>query len=257
MRTAAVCLEGVGVTFPGAVNPLFVDVDLEVSPGEIVGIVGPNGVGKTTLLNVVSLLLRPNRGRVLFSQLESRAGGGTPTALGVLGRGAGWMARSFQWVPMVEDIPTWRYAGDWHLDRLAALAHARGQIGAFLAAPLLAWVPSRYRRRRDTTRAAVIAALERLGFTDEEMADRPVDHLSLGVRRLVDVLRALRMSTVLFVLDEPFANLRPETANALCAELRRHAEGGVAGLVADHNADVLTGVANRVLRLTATGLVPA
>lgn len=76
----AIRLENVGFQFPGSSEPLFSGVNLEIEPGQTVGIVGSNGVGKSTLLLLIAGILRPTEGRILFDGRD--AAGIDPRSLG-------------------------------------------------------------------------------------------------------------------------------------------------------------------------------
>lgn len=80
-----VVFEGIGVTRDG--NALLTDVDLEVAPGDVVGVSGPNGSGKTTLLRLVATLIRPNRGSgtVLGARMGTAETFGIRERIGLIG----------------------------------------------------------------------------------------------------------------------------------------------------------------------------
>lgn len=250
-------LERVSVTFGGRRGPLFTNINVEARAGEIIGIVGPNGIGKSSLLNVVSLLLPPTKGSmsivgISVGGLDSVGTRGWKGSARLVAPGD--LSRSFQAAPTAEGIAAWRFVSGVGPQAFAALGRMPGRIRAFLLEPTQALVGAAYRQRQREALASASQAFRKLGL-DPGLALKPLDSLSLGIRRVADVLRAVGLARRLFVLDEPFAGLRARTALELANHIRERAHRGCAGLLADHNATVLAKVADRVYRLTSTGLV--
>ena len=220
---------------------LFQGLSFKVCSGEVVGIIGGNGSGKTTLLNICSLLLRPTTGEV--SLLGSSTGGDLGT----------WLARSFQHPPDVEGVPVWRY-----LTPIPAIG-ARGKRGSWpwllrclLEDPLRDLLRST--RGQDALDLQDAESLLRTTHIPPDLALRPFDTLSLGARRIVDVVRALRQGTELFILDEPFANVASHGVDGIIDLICSARKAGAAGLITDHNTAALSRCADRCLRLTGESL---
>jgi len=199
--TSALRFEGVRVAPGGA--PILAGVDLDVAPGEVLGLVGRNGAGKTTLLRVASGVLVPDAGRVLV--------GGDP--VGELPRRE--LARRVAVVPQDTSIPfAFRV---FELVLMGRSPHL-GTLG-FESADDLA-------RAHD--------ALEEVGVA--HLAERSVLSLSGGERQLVVVARALAQDAPLLLLDEATAFLDLRHRAHVLALAREHARlGGRAALVVSHD----------------------
>src|SRR3954468_2225389 len=156
------------------------DVSLDVDEGEAVGLIGPNGAGKTTFFNCLLGLLRPDSGRVVF-------GGDDITRVAVYRRARLGFARTFQRIEL--------FSGMTVRDHLLVAERARLGTGRFWKDVLNLSKPTAEEHER-TQRT-----LELLGLSD--VADRPVEVLSLGRGRLVEVGRALMTEPDLLLLDEP------------------------------------------------------
>ncbi|MET8133016.1 ABC transporter ATP-binding protein [Streptomyces sp. NPDC005251] len=170
--------------------------DLTVPAGEIVGLIGHNGAGKTTFVEIVAGLVRPDAGRISIATLDAR-----------LARRA---ARRFLGVAP-QELGLYGTATVRENVRLfAGLAGLRG-------------------RRRDVEIAQV---LEELRLT--AVADRRVGALSGGQRRRVQAATALVGSPPLLLLDEPTAGADPETRSALLSAVRARAEAGAAVVYTTH-----------------------
>lgn len=208
-------LESVSKRFGGlvAVNEL----SFSVSAGEIVGLLGPNGSGKTTALNAISGVFRPNGGRIV---LDGRAISGLKPDR-IVGQG---VARTFQ---LVRALPSLSVAENI----LAAVA--------FRATPL--W-------GADAT-DEIALLLERVGLAGRA-AQRAADLTYIDLKR-VELARALASRPKLLLLDEWLAGLNPTellTGIELISELR---QSGMTVLLVEHVMDAVRALCDRCVVMNA------
>ncbi len=217
--------EGVTKTFAGITA--LDHVDLDVKPGEIVGLIGPNGAGKTTFFNCLLGILRPDAGRVTFD-------GRDLTRIATHKRARLGIGRTFQRIEL--------FSGMTPRDHFLVAERVRNGRGALWKDVLFMGGPS----SDETSR--VDAMLELLGLT--AVADRPIESLSLGVGRLVEIGRALMTEPKLVLLDEPSSGLDRHETEALGGQLRtvQH-ERGFAILLVEHDVDFVRSLVERVFVL--------
>ena len=212
---------GVNKTFSGIIA--LDDVSLEVHSGERVGLIGPNGAGKTTLFNCMLGMIPLNGGIVSF---DGRDLAGLPTYKRVkLG-----IARTFQRIEL--------FGGSTVRDHLLIAERVRSGTGA-----LWKYLLGRGRPTKSEI-ATCDAMLELLGLGG--LGDEPIEALSLGKGRLVEVGRALMTRPSLLMLDEPSSGLdRSETAN-LASTLRAvQEEQGFAILLVEHDVELVSNFTDR------------
>lgn len=208
------------------------DVSLRVMPGEALGLIGPNGSGKTTLVNLVSGFYVPDSGRIA---LRGEDVTGRPSYR--IARAG--VARTFQTVALVEDMTA--------LDNVSiARDVARIGLGAALRVGLRDPIQSRAREE-----AAFL--LEQMGAADAMM--RPAGSLPYGVRRRVEIARALAVQPTLILLDEPAAGLNETEQSDLAQRLRGLLKQGIALLVIEHNMAFLAPLVDRMACLDAGRLI--
>lgn len=205
-------------------KPVLSDVSFQAGPGKVVGLVGPNAAGKTTLIRTIVSLLRPSAGRVLVDGTDvMREPRRARASLGYLPERA----------TTYGELLAWEY-----VDFFAELAGVRGA----------------------ERRAKVQAALARAGLA--AVADRPTQELSKGVRqRLAMAAVTLHVPAVL-VLDEPTDGLDPQSREQLLANVRAFADGGATVLISSHVLAEIEQVADEVVilvagRVQATPTAPA
>ena len=199
------------------------DVDIDVEAGERVGLIGPNGAGKTTLFNCLLGVLRADRGKV---ELD----GEDVTRLPVHERARRGIGRTFQRIELFPDSTVRE-----HLLIAERVRRGDGRLWKDLL--------GRGRPRADeVARCDEVLAL--LGLSD--MADQPIERLSLGKGRLVEVGRALMTAPKLLLLDEPSSGLdRAETA-ALAQTLREVQEQhGFAIMLVEHDIELVASFTSR------------
>jgi branched-chain amino acid transport system ATP-binding protein len=227
-RTAPLlAVDGVSIRF-GGVTALD-DVTFAVAPGAICGLIGPNGAGKTTLFNCISRLYDPQAGSIRF---EGRPLAGVPRhAIAALG-----IARTFQNVALFATMTT--------RENVCVGAHALARCG-FLANALALPVSGREERRLAERADAMI---EEFGL--ERVADRSVGELPFGLRKRVELARALAASPKLLLLDEPAAGLNHEEVDGLAGEIRGIRDRrGVAILLVEHHMSLVMRVSDQVVAL--------
>ncbi|HJQ01943.1 MAG TPA: ABC transporter ATP-binding protein [Jatrophihabitans sp.] len=191
------------------------DVDLTIEPGELVAVMGPSGSGKSTLLTIAGSLEEPSGGEVTVGGLPlSRLSRNERAAL--RRRAIGYVFQDF--------------------NLLAGLTAAEN-----VSLPLeLDGVPIR------RARSAALAALDRLGLA--ERGDRFPDELSGGERQRVAIARAVVGDRHLLLADEPSGALDSVNGEAVMRLVRETCQGGVAGVVVTHDAQ-LASWADRVVFL--------
>jgi branched-chain amino acid transport system ATP-binding protein len=203
------------------------DVSLDVEAGEIVGLIGPNGAGKTTFFNCLLGVLKPNGGTVTF---DGRDLARVPTYR----RARLGIGRTFQRIEL--------FGGMTPREHFLVTERVRNGRGSLWKDVLFLGRPS----ADEKARAA--AMLEMLGL--ERVADRPVESLSLGVGRLVEIGRALMTGPKLVLLDEPSSGLDREETAALGDKLRSvQREQGTAILLVEHDVDFVRSLVQRIFVL--------
>ncbi|HKH07180.1 MAG TPA: ABC transporter ATP-binding protein [Acidimicrobiales bacterium] len=219
--TSVLCARKVTKRFSGIVA--LDRVDIEVGEGERVGLIGPNGAGKTTLFNCLLGVLRTDGGSV-----ELR--GEDLTRMPVHRRARQGIGRTFQRIELFPDSTVRE-----HLLIAERVRHGDGRLWKDLI--------GLGRPRRDEL-ARCDEVLELLGLAS--LADEPIERLSLGKGRLVEVGRALMTDPALLLLDEPSSGLdRGETA-ALAETLRQaQADHGFAILLVEHDVELVADFTTR------------
>ena len=199
------------------------DVTLQVDEGERVGLIGPNGAGKTTLFNCILGNLRPDTGSVSLNGVDL---GSMP----VHRRARMGMGRTFQKIELFGDTTV--------AEHLLIAERVRRGDGA-LWKDLL----GRGRPTPDEIRRCG-EVLDLLGLTD--LAEEPIEALSLGQGRLVEVGRALVTGPRLLLLDEPSSGLdrtETDTLAATLAEIQR--QKGFAVLLVEHDVELVAAFTER------------
>ena len=215
-------VEDVSVRF-GGIDAL-AGVSLAVEEGEIHGLIGPNGAGKTTLFDCMYGLLRPDEGSVEFRG-ESLIG------RRVHHRARLGIGRTFQRIEL--------FTGPSVRDHLLVADRSRQGTGG-LVRDLIG-------RGRPTAEevARVDEVLDLLGLLP--LADRPIENLSLGRARLVELGRALMIDPRLLLLDEPSSGLDGDETDAMGEVLRQVCtERGVAVLLVEHDVELVRNVTSRL-----------
>lgn len=203
------------------------DIDCEIAPGEILGVVGPNGVGKSTLVKAVSGVLPLHKGEILIYGRR------------IPDLSAAERARSVAVVPQASQLPG---------------AFSVLQVVLMGRTPYLGW----FGREGPGDEAAAWWALERTGAAD--LADRPVGELSGGEQQKVLIARSLAQTPRALLLDEPTAHLDLKHQDEVLQLVRSLAiEEGLSVLITLHDLNLVARFTDRVMllsdgRILKTGL---
>jgi ABC-type uncharacterized transport system ATPase subunit len=202
--------EGVTKVYPDGTVALS-GVDLEVRPGEVLGLLGENGAGKTTLTKILSGLLPPTSGRLLTPKGPVRF----HSPKDALGLGIGMVHQHFALV-----------------DTFTALENVA------LGLPRLS---------RTLLRKRLENLVEETGL--KVPLDVPVEKLAVGERQRVEILKVLPREVELLILDEPTSVLTPVETAELFKFLRRLKEQGKAVIFITHKLKEALAVTDRIVVL--------
>jgi branched-chain amino acid transport system ATP-binding protein len=204
-------------------------VSFDVGAGELFAIIGPNGAGKTSLFNCLSGLYRPQRGSIRF--LGRQLVGAKPDRIARAG-----IARTFQNIELFENLTV--------LDNLMLGRHVHVAYGTPSA---LLWL-GKARREESSHRRMVEDIVDFLEI--EPYRRQPVGVLPYGIKKRVELGRALAMEPKLLLLDEPVSGMNvEETEDMARFILDIREELAIALVLVEHDMGVVMDLADRVLAL--------
>jgi len=199
-------------------------VSFSIAQGEIFGLIGPNGSGKTTMLNIITGIYRAEAGSVfLLGDNISKKPSFQIARSGV--------ARTFQNINLVDDMTV--------LDNVAVARYGFEDAGLVQAASA-GWHDPAWQRAR----ANAMFILQALGV--DLVANQMAGGLPYGSKRKVEIARALALEPRLLLLDEPAAGLNEGEQHDLADRLRTFAKNGLSILVIEHNMPFLMPLAQRM-----------
>ncbi len=200
-------------------------VDLRVEPGQLCALIGPNGSGKTTVINLITGFYRADDGDVMLG--DEQLAGRSPADIARHG-----VTRTFQ-------APKLHLAGTVAENVMVAA----DRDGGCSAVESLLRV-GRGRRVAAQVRASAQGYLDLLGIG--AYAAEPAGEVPHGIQRMVELARAAALRPRYLLLDEPAAGLTSAETTALGAAIRRLADSGVGILLIEHNVPFVLDLAEHV-----------
>lgn len=193
--------------------------DLAVEPGSIVGLIGPNGSGKTTTLNLLNGAIRPDAGRIRVQGNE--LAGRSSTAFVQAG-----VARTFQNARVFSTVTAME-------NLLIPVLHQRGA--------------------RHTWRAKAEKLLAFVGL--QAHWDTPASELSGGQQKLLEFVRALMTDPCVVLMDEPFAGVHPSVKEAMRARIADRNAEGTAFVIVSHEIPDLTRLCSEIICMSDGSII--
>lgn len=205
------------------------DLSFEVERGRVKAIIGPNGAGKTTLFNVITGILRPDRGSIKFKGREIK--GLRPYEIARLG-----ISRTFQNIEIFKNMTV--------LENVMVGRHVKTKAG-FLR------VVCRSTGMRKEEKGILEDSMEGLNFVGlKNKGNQPASELSLGDQRLLEIARALATNPDIVFLDEPASGLNDaetETVSNLILKIRDQKKTTV--LLVEHVMKLVMRISEEILVL--------
>lgn len=197
------------------------DINITINEKEIVGVIGSNGAGKTTFINMVTGYLKPSEGSILFRGRDIT--GFSPRQVTRVG-----ICRSFQVAQLFPELTT--------LENMLVAQSMSSKKRLSIQGPL-------------KTRASIEAAIETLEvYGIESYAKALVSTLPQGVRKLLDIAMAMIGSPPLLLLDEPTSGVAIEEKFGLMdTVMDAVSNSGAASLFVEHDMEIISRYATRVI----------
>jgi branched-chain amino acid transport system ATP-binding protein len=215
--TAVLSARGISVSFGGV--KAVQEVDLDVEPGQLVGLIGPNGAGKTTFVDAITGFV-PHEGTVTLNGADIT---GMPPHL----RARRGLARTWQAIELFDDLTV--------AENLTAAAQHPS---------LMTTVKQLFGGRVDQPKE-IYEMLDEFSLVD--LAEATPDELTQGQRKMVAVARALAAKPALLCLDEPAAGLDATESAEFARHLRGVVDRGTPTLLIDHDMGLVLGICDRIV----------
>jgi len=201
-------------------------VDLEIGRAELVSVIGPNGAGKTSLLNMVSGFYHPDRGRLVLDGRDiTRLAPSRIAALGV--------ARTFQNIALFKGMTV--------LDNLMLGRHVRMRSGVL--ASIVYWGLAQREEVRHRRRVEDVIDFLKI----QDLRRRVTGSLPYGLRKRVELGRALALEPELLLLDEPMGGMNQEEKEDMARFiLDVNEEWGTTIVLIEHDMGVVMDISDRV-----------
>jgi len=205
------------------------DINVDIDKGEMVAVIGANGAGKTTFVNMVTGYLPPSGGSIVFSGQD--LSGLPPRQISKVG-----ICRSFQVAQLFTEMTVLENV-------MLSLEARRFSLATFLA-PL---------HKPDTHERAMEVLRE---FRIDQYADARVDELAQGVRKLLDISMAMVGRPELLLLDEPTSGVAiEEKFDLMDTVMDGVRQSGAAVIFIEHDMDIVRRYADRVIAFYAGQII--
>ncbi|OLP16625.1 high-affinity branched-chain amino acid ABC transporter ATP-binding protein LivG [Leptolyngbya sp. 'hensonii'] len=219
-------MEAIGLTrrFGGlvAVN----EVSFQVNPHEIFGLIGPNGAGKTTLFNLITGLIQPSSGRLLYQ-------GKMMTRLRPYQIASQGIARTFQNIRLFGDLSALENV------MIAQQIHARSNVLQGVLG-----LPGARREERQIKQKS-LSLLELVGLSDRQ--DEKARNFPYGDQRRLEIARALALEPQVLLLDEPAAGMNPNEKHQLSQFIRQlRDQFNLTVILIEHHVPLVMGLCDRI-----------
>jgi branched-chain amino acid transport system ATP-binding protein len=212
--------------------------DLELQPGELVGVIGPNGAGKTTIFNLITGVYRASQGSIVFNGAKPAGGDGAAGGTELVGRKPNQItrlgiARTFQTIRLFKDMTV--------LDNVRTAHYSLAGYSPFESLFHL----GRYQadERRVTENAMDLLAVFKLDAYADELAK----NLPYGSQRRLEIARALATRPTLLLLDEPAAGMNPKEISQLMEFIQWvRKQFDLTILLIEHQMRLVMGICERI-----------
>jgi len=205
---------------------IWTDLSLDVAPGSFIAVLGPNGAGKTSLLNMISGFYRPDTGNIVFAGKDIT--GARPSHVAALG-----IARTFQNIAL--------FAGMTVLDNIMLGRHVHMKAGVLSS--FIYWGLAQKEEIAHRARAEELIELLEL----EDLRKQPTSGLAYGLRKRVELARALALDPKLLLLDEPMGGMNQEEKEDMARfVLDVNQQWGTTVILIEHDMAVVMDISDRV-----------
>ena len=204
------------------------DVDFAVNSGEIIGVIGPNGACKTTLFNLITGVLPPSSGQVVYR--EQPLASLKPHQITELG-----IARTFQNIRLFGQLTA--------LENILVGAHCRMKAGLWSGI----WRTGTQRAEEAAVREKARWLLQLVGIGEE--ADTLAGSLPYGKQRRLEIARALASDPDLVLLDEPAAGMNESETADLQVLIKKIQAMGKSVILIEHDMGLVMNICNRLVVL--------
>lgn len=210
-------------------------VCFSVSKGEIFGLIGPNGAGKTTLFNLMTGLIQPSSGQMLYrGEVVTRL---RPHQIAQKG-----IARTFQNIRLFADLSA--------LENVMIARHVHAKSGVLAGVLGLSGTS----REEQTTRSTAFELLKLVGLSDR--AEEKACNFAYGDQRRLEIARALALEPSVLLLDEPAAGMNPIEKQQLSEFIRAiRAQFSLTILLIEHHVPLVMGLCDRIAVLNFGQLI--